>query len=295
MRHTRKGIGGSNPPLSATQSRQRVFNARSDPSAVIERSYREQSRNKINFWQMGVRLALLCRWRVPGGPRRRPTAAPGKADRRETWTRRSISAGGCPVAHGSRGPSQQQRGPDNLRLRGPKHSTRHYQPDGTAPRICHRAEGQSLEGGDADLPGQMPCSRESSRSRLPVTTAACSIRLRRHSAGTYRVLRRLPPTAASSASFLLNSWPDNANLDKARRLWADQEKHGARISWADLYVLVGNVALKSTVFEAFCLAYGRQPGSPRSFTGVRKAAGWAMSAMQRRALHSTLGAVQMGT
>ena len=95
----------------------------------------------------------------------------------------------------------------------------------------------------------------------------------------------------------LNSWPDNANLDKARRLlWPVKQKYGRRISWADLLVLAGNVALESMGFETFGFGFGREDvwepeeifwGPEDTWLGDERYSG-------ERELSGPLGAVQMG-
>jgi len=124
------------------------------------------------------------------------------------------------------------------------------------------------------------------------------IRLAWHSAGTYRITDGRGGAGAGQQRFApLNSWPDNVNLDKARRLlWPIKQKYGSRISWADLYILVGNVALESMGFKTFGFAGGRadtwEPeelfwGPEGTWLGDERYSG-------ERELAEPLGAVQMG-
>ena len=124
------------------------------------------------------------------------------------------------------------------------------------------------------------------------------IRLAWHSAGTYRITDGRGGAGAGQQRFApLNSWPDNANLDKARRLlWPIKQKYGRKISWADLMVLAGNVALELMGFKTFGFAGGRadvwEPeelfwGPEGTWLGDERYSG-------ERQLAEPLGAVQMG-
>jgi catalase-peroxidase len=124
------------------------------------------------------------------------------------------------------------------------------------------------------------------------------IRMAWHSAGTYRITDGRGGAGAGQQRFApLNSWPDNANLDKARRLlWPIKQKYGRKISWADLMILAGNVALESMNFKTFGFAGGRadvwEPeelfwGPEGTWLGDERYSG-------ERQLAEPLGAVQMG-
>jgi len=125
------------------------------------------------------------------------------------------------------------------------------------------------------------------------------IRMAWHSAGTYRTGDGRGGAGSGNQRFApLNSWPDNANLDKARRLlWPIKQKYGRKISWADLMILAGNVALESMGFKTFGFAGGREDiwepeqdiywGSESTWLADRRHAG-------DRNLENPLGAVQMG-
>lgn len=125
------------------------------------------------------------------------------------------------------------------------------------------------------------------------------IRMAWHSAGTYRVSDGRGGASAGTLRFApLNSWPDNGNLDKARRLlWPIKKKYGKKLSWADLMILTGNVALESMGFKTFGFGGGREDvwepegdifwGPETEWLGDQRYSG-------DRELANPLGAVQMG-
>src|SRR3954451_21971634 len=124
------------------------------------------------------------------------------------------------------------------------------------------------------------------------------IRMTWHAAGTYRIADGRGGGGTGAQRFApLNSWPDNANLDKARRLlWPIKQKYGRKISWADLIVYTGNVALESMGFQTFGFGFGREDiwepeevfwGPEDTWLGDERYSG-------DRELSGPLGAVQMG-
>jgi catalase-peroxidase len=206
-------------------------------------------------------------------------------------------AGACPVMHGTRGHSNKDWWPQSLDLKAlDQHFPRANPMDAG---FDYAAAFKSLDLNA--LIGDLHKLMTDSQPWWPADFGhygGLFIRLAWHSAGTYRVADGRGGAGGGQQRFApLNSWPDNANLDKARRLlWPIKQKYGNKISWADLFVLVGNVALESMGFKTFGFAGGRadqwEPeelywGPEGSWLGDERYSG-------ERQLQNPLGAVQMG-
>jgi catalase-peroxidase len=211
----------------------------------------------------------------------------------------NASAGKCPVAHGGRtGKNNSQWWPNQLNL---AMLAQHSELTNPLPKSFNYAEAFKKLDLDAvvkDLHALMT----DSQPWWPADFGHYGpffIRMAWHSAGTYRVGDGRGGASSGSQRFApLNSWPDNVNLDKARRLlWPIKQKYGQNISWADLMILCGNVALESMGFKTFGFAGGREDvwepemdifwGPEGEWLADERYAG-------DRELHGDLGAVQMG-
>lgn len=206
------------------------------------------------------------------------------------------AAGQCPVGHG-RPRANRDWWPQNLRLESLNQHSPRSNPLGETFDYAEEFKSLDLNAVIADLRALMTDSQDWWPADFG-HYGGLFIRLAWHSAGTYRIADGRGGAGGGQQRFApLNSWPDNANLDKARRLlWPIKQKYGRKISWADLYVLVGNVALESMGFKTFGFGGGRadtwEPeelfwGPEGSWLGDERYSG-------ERQLHPTLGAVQMG-
>ncbi|MEU2109985.1 catalase/peroxidase HPI [Streptomyces sp. NPDC019507] len=211
--------------------------------------------------------------------------------------------GGCPVAHGraahpTQGGGNRQWWPERLNLKILAKNPAVSNPLGE--EFDYAAAFKSL-----DLPAVKRDIAEvltTSQDWWPADFGHYGpfiIRMAWHSAGTYRISDGRGGAGAGQQRFApLNSWPDNGNLDKARRLlWPVKKKYGQSLSWADLMILAGNVALESMGFETFGFAGGREDvwepdedvywGPETTWLGDERYTG-------DRELENPLGAVQMG-
>src|ERR1700750_93790 len=208
------------------------------------------------------------------------------------------NAGKCPVAHGARKPANRDWWPNQLDL-GILHQQSNLS-DPMGEKFDYAKEFKSLDLNAVikDLHAVMTDSQDWWPADFG-HYGPLFIRIAWHSAGTYRIGDGRGGAGAGQQRFApLNSWPDNANLDKARRLlWPVKKKYGAGISWADLMILTATVALESMGFTTFGFAGGRpdvwEPdedvywGPEDSWLGDERYTG-------DRELENPLGAVQMG-
>ena len=213
------------------------------------------------------------------------------------------AAGQCPVAHGGPGDRKSSRRgnrdwwPEGLSLHTLSQHSPRANPMSTEFDYAEAFKTLDLDAVIKDLHALMTDSQDWWPADFG-HYGGLFIRLAWHSAGTYRTSDGRGGAAGGQQRFApLNSWPDNANLDKGRRLlWPIKQKYGDKLSWADLFVLVGNVALESMGFKTFGFAGGRadtwEPeelywGPEGTWLGDERYSG-------ERQLDSRLGAVQMG-
>jgi catalase-peroxidase len=206
------------------------------------------------------------------------------------------SAGKCPVMHSSSS-SNRKWWPDALSIEMLHRNSNLSDPMGKDFDYAKEFKSLDLNAVIKDLTALMTTSQEWWPADFG-HYGGLMIRMAWHSAGTYRITDGRGGAGAGQQRFApLNSWPDNANLDKARRLlWPIKQKYGRKISWADLMILAGNVALESMGFKTFGFAGGRidvwEPeelywGPEGTWLGDERYSG-------ERQLAEPLGAVQMG-
>ncbi|MCP1836466.1 catalase-peroxidase [Bradyrhizobium sp. USDA 4532] len=206
-------------------------------------------------------------------------------------------AGKCPFTGGPRGHSNRDWWPETLDVQVLHRNSSLSDPMGKGFDYAKEFKSLDLNAVIKDLTALMTTSQEWWPADFG-HYGGLMIRMAWHSAGTYRITDGRGGAGAGQQRFApLNSWPDNANLDKARRLlWPIKQKYGRKISWADLMVLAGNVALESMGFKTFGFAGGRadvwEPeelywGPEGTWLGDERYSG-------ERQLSEPLGAVQMG-
>ncbi|MBK1866145.1 catalase/peroxidase HPI [Aestuariivirga sp. YIM B02566] len=213
-------------------------------------------------------------------------------------TKTTDSAGKCPVAHTPVARKNRDWWPNQLNLQVLHQHSSLSDPMGEAFDYAKEFKSLDLDAVIKDLKALMTDSQD----WWPADFGHYGpffIRMAWHSAGTYRIGDGRGGAGSGQQRFApLNSWPDNVNLDKARRLlWPIKQKYGRKISWADLLILTGNVALESMGFKTFGFAGGRADvWEPEEDVYWGPEGKWLADERYsgERDLEGNLGAVQMG-
>src|SRR5271167_1772216 len=210
-------------------------------------------------------------------------------------------AGKCPVVHGATNVGMRSNGdwwPNQLNLRILRQNSPQSDPMGRDFNYAEEFKKLDLKALKRDLAALMTDSQDWWPADFG-HYGGLFIRMAWHAAGTYRIGDGRGGAGAGQQRFApLNSWPDNANLDKARRLlWPVKQKYGKKLSWADLLILTGNVALESMGFKTFGFAGGRADvWEPEQDVNWGPESKWLDDKRYSgdRELAGHLGAVQMG-
>ncbi|PWD41747.1 catalase/peroxidase HPI [Gordonia paraffinivorans] len=212
------------------------------------------------------------------------------------------AAGGCPVDHGTarrptEGGGTRDWWPNQLNLKMLQHNPDVVNPLDVGFDYHEALKDLDVEALRADLTALMTDSQDWWPADFG-HYGGLMVRMSWHAAGTYRVQDGRGGAGAGMQRFApLNSWPDNANLDKARRLlWPVKKKYGQSISWADLLVFAGNVALESMGFQTAGFAFGRVDEWEPDEVYWGPETEWLADHRYRgdRELENPLAAVQMG-
>jgi catalase-peroxidase len=211
------------------------------------------------------------------------------------------SAGKCPVMHGTTNVGMRSNSdwwPNQLNLRILRQNSPLSDPMGKAFSYAEEFKKLDYKAVKKDLTALMTDSQDWWPADFG-HYGGLMIRMAWHAAGTYRIGDGRGGAGAGQQRFApLNSWPDNANLDKARRLlWPIKQKYGRKISWADLMILAGNVALESMGFKTFGFGGGRvDVWEPDEAVYWGKEKTWLADERYSgdRELENPLAAVQMG-